>query len=70
MKVRFENFDNLYTIKDHTHTHADNREEVETISNELITVFMDTGKKIRLIGVRVSNLKQIGFKQMRLYDYL
>jgi len=69
VKVRFEDFD-THTRSKTIRTHSNNREEIKTNSQELITTFIDTGKKIRLIGVRVSNLKQIGFKQMRLYDYL
>ncbi len=50
--------------------HSNKMEEVETISSELITTFTDDEKKIRLIGVQVSNPKQMNFKQMRLVNHL
>ena len=68
VKVRFEDFA-THTRSMTIRVHSNDKEGIEIISKELVGGFIDAGKKIRLIGGRVSNLEKADLKQMRLEDY-
>ncbi len=66
VKVRYENFE--------THTHAktfefytNDKEIIKYTAKQLVQQFLNLGRKVRLIGVRISGLKS-GEKQKKLGD--
>jgi DNA polymerase IV (DinB-like DNA polymerase) len=69
VKVRFEDFE-THTRSKTIHSHSNKKEAIEKLSKELLSAFIGRGKRIRLIGVRVSNLKSADPEQMRLDDFL
>jgi DNA polymerase IV (DinB-like DNA polymerase) len=57
IKVRFENFQTYTRAKSLQH-HSNSLKDIRQISKELIGEFLSKNKKLRLIGVRVSNLRK------------
>ncbi len=68
VKVRFEDFE-THTRSKTIRLHSNDKEKIESISRELINPLTGYEKKIRLIGVRVSNLERAELKQRLLDDY-
>ena len=66
IKIRYENFET------HTHAksfefHTNDKQIIKDTAKELIQPFLNAGRKIRLIGVRISGLK-FGEKQKTLKE--
>ncbi len=66
IKIRFENFE-THTRAKTLEFYTDDKEIIKTTAKELMQPFLNAGRKVRLIGVRVSGLK-IGEKQTTLKD--
>ncbi|MBI2085334.1 MAG: DNA polymerase IV [Candidatus Aenigmarchaeota archaeon] len=56
LKIRFSNFE-TYTRAKSINSFANDENEIITNANRLSEEFIKTGRKIRLVGIRVSNLK-------------
>ncbi|VUT27896.1 MAG: DNA polymerase IV [Candidatus Syntrophoarchaeum sp. GoM_oil] len=67
VKIRFENFE-THTRSKTIRIYSNDKKEVKTTSKDLLGGF-GTGKKIRLIGVRVSNLRKMNIGQRELDEY-
>ncbi|MBI3413528.1 MAG: DNA polymerase IV [Candidatus Aenigmarchaeota archaeon] len=64
LKVRFSNFE-TYTRAKSLSSHTDDEKTITETANMLAEEFLKTGRKIRLVGVRISNLK-LGEMQKKL----
>jgi DNA polymerase IV (DinB-like DNA polymerase) len=64
IKIRYEDFE-THTRAKSLQFHTDDRQKIKGIAKELILKFLQSKKKIRLIGVRVSGLR-FGGKQKTL----
>ena len=66
LKIRFSNFE-TYTRAKSLSVNTDDEKTITKNANSLAEEFLKTGRKIRLVGVRVSNLK-FGTSQKKLTD--
>ncbi len=66
LKVRFSNFE-THTRANSLTVHVNDKKSIKNNAESMAEEFLKTGRKIRLVGVRVSNLK-FGTAQKRLSD--
>ncbi|MFH0889548.1 MAG: DNA polymerase IV [Candidatus Aenigmatarchaeota archaeon] len=66
LKIRFSNFE-THTRAESLKSHSNDEKMIKEIAAKLADEFLKTSRKIRLVGVRVSNL-EFGGKQKRLSD--
>ncbi len=68
LKIRYQNFE-THTKQKTLMNATDDIDAIRSTAKDLLTVFMDSKKKVRLIGVRVTSLSFSG-QQKRIGEYL
>lgn len=71
LKIRFKDFE-THTVSKTMKEYSSKKEDIKRIGKQLLIRFYPFEKKIRLIGLRVSNLKDINEKEpkLKISDYL